>query len=255
MAVDASGCTTLFGWGQFTDQVAWLTAGSHEPIAEVPEDIRGRMARLSPDGTRILYGSSFKIAAPSVGRWYEVDLLSEARTCVAVGDTSSVGLSFDTTPGAFQTQSTGQTGRDGFAVQIQFLHDGVEPIGSGGSSCLGPISANSTRRANAAAPDFALYASQAPPTTIGLLGIGAPARSPVALDGQSLWLDPHLPIGVVPVATQETGFAIRSLSIPTAATGQTVAAQFGFLATPNCGGDPPGAAWLLSEAIEITILP
>ena len=166
-----------------------------------------------------------------------------------------MGLSFDTTPGAFQAEASGEFALDGFAVQIQFLHEGVAPIGAGGSSCLGQITANSTRRANADASDFALYASQAPPTAIGLLGIGASTGSPVLLDGQPLWLDPMLPIGVVPVATQETGFAIRDLSIPTAAAGQTVAAQFGFLATPACASELPGATWLLSEALEITIFP
>ncbi len=250
LACDASGTTTAFGWSDAGAQ-SFKTAGSH--LEEPDSEHNGVIFRLAPDGSRVLYASSFELFEPFQAGVRVPVLARNSRTALLSGTTNGSAyefLGFPTTPGTVKDACTPGCFNEAFLVQFNFFHEGVTALGEGGESCLGVTTLNTTRRADVGVDDFAFYASQAPPDTVGVLLLGQPLPLPVEVDGQMLWLALTTLVPPQVLFTQESGYVDLDLVVPPNAAGAQFAAQAAFLSTASCG--TPGAL-ILSEAISVSV--
>ncbi len=247
LSSDRSGVVTVVGWGGAN--LPYFTAGAHTPSIQTNS---GRVARIAPDGSRLLYAGSAEwpgktqsfsgIRQPAIGRSPRTSLLS--------GSILGTLDPFHTSPGTFKDTCTGDCSIEAYLSQWSFFHEGVELIGDGGESCLGLISLNTTRRADVNAADFAFYLSQAPPSSVGVLLLGAALPLPLAIEGQTLWIDAGTLLPLQLLTTMESGYGALDLGIPAAAAGKTFAAQAAVLRTDACG---PAGTLVLSEAISVSV--
>ncbi len=246
LSCDRSGVVTAVGW-QNGAAAPYFTAGAHPAD---PQFNAGRLVRLAPDGSRLLYAASVELPGPSLSGIRTPAVGRSPRTALLSGTELATFNSYPTSPGSFKDTCTGACSFEAVLSQWSFFHEGVELLGEGGESCLGVISLNTTRRADVGAQDFAFYVSQAPPTALGVLLLGSPVQLPLAVDGQTLWIDPAglLPIQVF--TTQISGYGALALGIPSGAAGKSFAAQAALLGTDLCG---PAGAFVLSEAVRVTV--
>jgi hypothetical protein len=239
VAIDAGGLVTVAG---VTGTATFPTTdGAFDTTAFSAE---GFVTRISPEGSRLFY-STF------VGNsGYEQ---FQALACDALGIATLGGWTtgdYPVTPGCFApTPFGGQA--DGMVTRMELVPRGAATYGTSTPACDGPIAIGVTQIPVAGATSFGLYASGAPPSAVGVLGLSPAAfGSPIPLGGALVWVDPGVSPIVLPVVVPATPFVERGLSIPLGATGLQVFGQFVFLNPSNCGAVGGLSA---SNAIALTV--
>ncbi len=250
LIADRSGVVTVVGWANPSLPVDFPTAGAHD--TENPDFFNGRVLRIEPDGQRILYSSAFQVVEPVFSGIRVPAKAANPRVALLNGFNGTFLGQMPPTEGAFKDSCGTGTSCDveTYLTQFNFLHEGVQALGEGGESCLGIISLNTTRRADVGTDDFAFYVSQAPPSTVGVLLLGAGLTLPLPIEGQTLWVDPAALLPLQIFSTQDTGYGALDLQIPPTAAGKSFAVQAALLGTTACG--EPGA-FVLSEALTVSV--
>ncbi len=205
LALDPSGLVTVSGMTRSTGFPT--TPGSYQP--DDPGDGPGRdlfVARLSPDGERLFYGSY-------VGGYGDVGLndITEDGVPVAVGPEGEALVAgrsdvddLLTTPGVFGPVFQGVS--DVYLARLDMLPTGVERWGTSDAGCSGPLSVGVTAMPRVGGLDFGVYGTGAPGLSLGLLLVGRPLPLPLVAQGVSVWVDPTQPI-VLSVWSDEAGYA------------------------------------------------
>ncbi|HET6203435.1 MAG TPA: hypothetical protein VFI25_11615 [Planctomycetota bacterium] len=199
---------------------------------------------VDPTGSALLYSTFLGGGGADGG--HAVALLS-SNALVASGVTNS--SNFPTTPGALDS-SLGGAG-DGFVSRLGVALCGVSPYGASTPACSGAIEIGTNHCPVAGDSTFAFTASNAPPSTIGLLAIGlasSPAGTPVL--GVTAYVSLAAPIFALGSATNASGEALRLVPIPGGTTGAHVFAQFVWVNTPSCPGSGSLSA---SGALDVTV--
>ncbi len=193
-------------------------------------------ARLSPDGSRLLYSSVLG------GGDYD---MGEAITVQPDGVTTVVGttLSYDypTTANALYPDYQGGQS-EVFATTLDMMPTGVAPFGRSTPSCLGPVQLGVLSEPRAGAGDFGFYVSQAAPSSHGWLALGVRGGMHL-LGGAQFLLDPTHRLLRRGFVTDSDGFAVIPLALSGVGIGTRLDAQVLVRRTAAC----PGAARLASS--------
>jgi hypothetical protein len=237
LAVDSAGIVTWGGSGYGSP----ITPGAQDSL---PQNEEGYVARLSPDGKRLFYGSY----AGGLGIDFVLASSVDDHGIVTVAGATTGG--FPVTPGAFSTTYFGGQ-FDAFVARVELQPIGVVPFGESTPNCHEPFQIGVTEQPRAGSSTFSLYASGAPENALGVLalsGIGNPGGRPFL--GTTLWLGTSNGVAVLAVQAQAFPYAERIVPIPPAAQGLEVFAQFLFHNTASCGGLGTFSA---TNALKLTI--
>jgi hypothetical protein len=223
LAVDTAGIVTWGGSGYGSP----ITLGAQD---NVPLKEEGYVARLSPDGKRLFYGSYVGGTGMDLVAAASIDY----HGIVTVAGATTGG--FPVTPSAFSTTYFGGQ-FDAFVARVELQPIGVVPFGESTPNCHEPFQIGVTEQPRAGSSTFSLFASGAPENALGVLalsGMGNPDGRPFL--GTTLWLGTSSGVAVLPVQAQAFPYAERIVPIPPAAQGLEVFAQFLFHNTATCGG-------------------
>lgn len=154
-----------------------------------------------------------------------------------------------TTPGVPDSFMAPNDPADGFIQLLDVTPAGIRRVGEPSGGCDRHPIAGILKRPVAGEATFGLTCAGAPPATIGVLALsaGRAIEPAIPLENLSLYVDPGT-FDLLPVITDDSGFARVALPIPASALGAVVTAQFGFVE------DPPDCLQLVaSDALEITV--
>lgn len=244
--VDASGVITTGGLStKLLQPHAWLT----EPVVSpTNHNSAAVVRRFSPDLARLLFGQTFGGNTGFASAAYGVSLLPRGGLLV-VGTTGHID--FPVTEGAFQPTAPGNQ-YDGFVLRHRMLPAGVFPLGRPGPDCARDAYLSASGPAQAGNGNFALYASNLPPMSHGVLVIGAVADPAIGLPGGIL---SHVQLDstavLLPWYTGPQGYAAADLPLPATIANFEVAAQILVHAPDACA--PDDFAW--THALRITLTP
>jgi hypothetical protein len=243
IAVDQGGVVTITGYTDGTTAFAvQSTPGSAQPSAP-GGGIKAFVARLTPDLTRLLYGSFIGPGSYATG----VGLFDDGRA-VFTGYTFS-GVQLPLTPDALQSVFKGVS--DSYITVMDMLPFGAERYGESTPACGAEIWIGVTEQPKAGSSSFALIASGAPPSAVGFLGLSAgPSPLPLPLLGVGVLLDLSTLAALLPVQSDAVGWAEFPLLLPAASQGKSACFQFLWLNTSACGGL---GSFSSSSALELTV--
>jgi hypothetical protein len=243
IAVDQGGVVTITGYTDGTTAFAvQSTPGSAQPSAP-GGGIKAFVARLTPDLTRLLYGSFIGPGSYATG----VGLFDDGRA-VFTGYTFS-GVQLPLTPDALQSVFKGVS--DSYITVMDMLPFGAERYGESTPACGAEIWIGVTEQPKAGSSSFALIASGAPPSAVGFLGLSAgPSPLPLPLLGVGVLLDLSTLAALLPVQSDAVGWAEFPLLLPAASLGKSACFQFLWLNTSACGGL---GSFSSSSALELTV--
>ena len=226
-----------------------LTAGAFDTTWNNSRD--AFVARLSPDGSQLWYGSFLGGSDEEGGtgnRYFDVHALPDG-SVVATGLTRSTD--FPTTAGAFDTSYNGI--RDVFVAKLDLLPTGAERYGNSTAGCAGALAIGVTAMPQIGKP-FGLTCTNAPASSVqGILALGLAGLSqPVGAKGAEFWINPSPVLLLLPAASNSVGLALLQGSIPNkpALIDASFAVQF-FWPNP-CG---PAGSLSASNALLLTIQP
>jgi hypothetical protein len=247
MHLDPSGVVTLAG----------VTAAPALPVTEgcLDDTLDGFndafVARFSPDGSSLYYGTflggSSDDPVLSLGGPMGLDI-DAAGSAVVGADTYSPD--FPVTPGAFQTERKGPN--DGYLSKLDMLPTGVSHFGASTPGCDGPLAAGVTAMPKSGSKRFKLTCTRAPPLQSGFMIVGSAALTiPVGAAGADLWLDLSHPAAIWLVTSDELGFALQGLPVPSSPQAIGLSGYVQFYWKDRCG--PSG--WSASNALSIMVQP
>jgi hypothetical protein len=239
VCVDAAGVATIAGVGGNTSFP--VTLGAYDTT---PYSAEGFVARFDVSGQRLFY-SSF-VGATGYDRFYAI--AADPMGVVTIG--GSTEGDYPVTPGAFATTPAGgQT--DGMVTRMDLLPTGAASFGSSTPSCYGPLVIGPTEMPAAGSSTFSIYASGAPPGSLGFLGLAPnPIASGFSIAGLTLWIEPGPGLVLLPAPAQSFPYAEVSVPIPPGTVGLRAHAQLAFLNTSTCGGAGTLSA---TNALELTV--
>jgi hypothetical protein len=202
------------------------------------------VARLSPDGRRLWY--STLVNGSEGDRVYAMALDARGAAVIA-GD--CFGADFPTTTGAYDTTYNGLG--DAFVALAEALPLGTTRFGSWSPACAAsaPLGITVEPRENTA--DFAFLGAGAPPSTVGVLLIGA-GRFPSAVPilGAGIFVDLTKPTLLLTAVSGADGRSAVPLPLGSGLVGLRLYNQLVWLNTPACGGRGRLSA---SNAIDLTV--
>ncbi len=239
-ALERTGAVLIGGQTSSSDLPS--TQGAVQAAARGSAD--GFVARISPDGSAVLYSTYLGGGGSDGGEGLAAD---GERRVVLAGVTGS--SDFPTTAGA-----VGQTLRgtaDGFATQIDLASCGLTSLGSATPSCVGAPALGGTRCPAAGESRFALFASNAPANAAGAILLGGRAiPTGLPLLGATLYLDPTAPLVLLPALSTADGEARLPVPLTNVSSGARAYAQAVWLNPAGCG--PTGNA-SASATLVVTI--
>jgi hypothetical protein len=203
------------------------------------------VSRLSPLGDRLFYSTYL-----GTSTWEESkELATDSRGAAFVaGRTSSPD--FPTTPGAYsETYIGGQT--DIFVAKLSLMFEGTGLFGQGAPSCLGDVRIGLTAAPIAQTDGFGIYASAAPPSSVGLLLIGVGSvRQPLLAHGAEIRVDAMQGNRVLDLVSDSHGYVEVPLVLPSDLIGTRVHAQVLIAGTESCSAASP---WSASPSIAFLV--
>lgn len=234
-------CGTVVVSGRTTSTLFPTTAGAYDTTYGGGADVM--VARLSADGSRLLYSSYVGGTAFEAG--HEVAIDGTAAATIG-GETYSSG--FPTTPGAYDT--TFNKKGDGFVARLDLLPTGASRYGASTPGCDGLIAIGVDGLPQQGA-SVALTCRDAPPSSPGFLAIAFGRLDPPGrLVGVDFWLDPTTGLLLLPGFTSDAnGYVEAAGALPSGSAGVTFDCQW--LWVDACGSKGFSA----SNALEITIQP
>jgi hypothetical protein len=237
LGVDAMGFVSIVGWTQ-QHGLFPTTPGVLKRARQANE---GYVARLSPDGSRLLF-STYLGGSGQDGAWRMV--VDQAGVVTTAGATTHG--SFPTTPGAYSRTYAGGT-NDAFVTRLPTIPDGVVRYGDTSPDCSGKRpTIHALDDAVAGSTTFG-FGMQAQANTAALLLLSTQRSAGLPLFGFTTWVDlPGLLVPPPSLSTSGTGELNLLLSIP-AGTSARLAAQFVLFDPTGCPGNPFSA----SDAIEV----
>ncbi len=162
---------------------------------------------------------------------------------------------YPTSAGSFAQRGIGGA-RDAFVTHLDLLPTGVAAFGQHTPGCGGALHAAAISAPAVGNAGFSLLCTGAPASSIGVLGLGTAASSPLPIAGVDVWIDLLQPFVLTNIASDPRGASAVALPIPAQPTlvGSTVSAQFVFFgpqAPPPC----PVTGFSASQGLSVTLQP
>lgn len=248
LAVDKSGVVTVGGTaGSYTYPV---TPGAFQSSISVPNSA-AVVSRLDPTLSELLYSSYLGGVTASVthndDRANAVAVFPDG-SAVFVGSAGSID--FPLTSTSVQPGVGGKL--DAFATVMQLSPLGTQRYGATSSTCSSVPWIGVNRMPVQSDSGFAFTASEAPPSSVGVLAIGtASAPSGVPVLGVSAFIDPGAPFLVLGAVSESLGWCKRNVSLPAGSQGVVAYGQFLWFDPSICAG----GAFSATNAMAITIQP
>jgi len=241
--VQSSGAVTVVG---DTDASTFpVTPGALSTTNLIGDD-ETFVTRLRPDGSGLIYSTYLGGDEPETSFAAAV-ALDATGAAVVVGDTGSPD--FPTTPDAFQPVLSGLM--DGFISKLDMLPVGVTRVGTSTPGAAGPLAIGAWNAPFVGSTDFAVDCTDAPPlSTRGLLlAASGGLDAPVTVQGIELFVDPARLLAVLPVTSNEHGYAAVPVRLDGAAgaAGATLVVQFVWASASGAG------TWSSTPALEIVL--
>ena len=240
LSVDPSGVVTSHSWGHPTFPV---TPGAYDTSCDTTfgENV---LLRLGPDFDRLFYATF--LGAPVGNSMQKIVVRPDGGMLAGAGHCQDPG-GWPVTTNASQGVFPGG-GSSGVVTLLDLQLQGLALSGTSRPSCLGPVRIGATKMPAAGSAHFSVYASTAPPSTLGWLAIARPGASLGVVGGAGLW-DYHL-AQLVPVQTDARGFVETSLPLPAGTAGTQMQLRYVFRGTATCG-QASSTCW--SPSLSLTV--
>lgn len=210
--VDASGIATITGLASIVP----TTPGSFQAQPDWNENVF--IARLHPNGTRLLYSSY--VGGPEHDYGQGVAVSSTGRVTLIGSSDGGYPVTAASLPYA-----GGQL--DAVVTALDPLLEGVQIDELSVPSCRGPLNLNAEPTPLGSSASFRLYCSQAPPHSFGALAVWLPPSSGTTWRVRPTYL--------VPAFTNVDGWVETSFPLSVHAAGTQLRFRYAFRNTATCG--------------------
>ncbi|MBK6939241.1 MAG: hypothetical protein IPH13_03415 [Planctomycetes bacterium] len=244
LRADDDGFITFCGTSH-SDQAGFPTTPGAIEEDWISPYAHGFVSRLLRDGRTLAYSTAIG-GTSGISGAIVTALDSDSTGAVTFG--AGAGPDYPITPGAFDSVQN-QSGNKAAVTRIDMLPTGVTRIGASTPGCLGPLAVGVILNPKAGTKTFEVTCTRGPKFGSGHLIVSSSKLAiPILASGATLYVDPAAAT-LVPVSTDDLGFARRALPLRHSLQGSKGYVQFVF-------PDPcaPGG-WSASPALEIIVQP